>query len=454
MHRRILLFVFIIILGLILRLHQYDSIPPFGETKDEFLYPWLGTSLIQTGVPVGWSLLPSYKNVQDVVYWGEQFRLTSPWLEKPPLYSLLVGTFSMLNGEAKFDQIKLSTVRVVPIMLSLVSLLFVGLVGIKAFHPTVGILAMIIYATTPIIVMSNRMSVTESLIAPTFLVGLWLIIQNSKSAIYKYRPLLFALLTIVVLLTKQTGIALPIVFFITSMRNKEWKSVIGVVIGTVIAMSVMPILGFVYGWDLYQQMQKDLFFAVNLGVPETYTNFFRFLGVGHKESLFLDGTLLAGFILLFAMPFVSKLKKEFSPIFSVGYFYILVLILLLSGTTWYGWYVFPLYPFIALAVALAFFDLWQDLDYFKLSFFFIFLGSSSLRFVLLISQTTLSWQPLLFSAFTIMTILWWLSKDRFKRILLCSTCFIYIFINIYTVINLQKIYPSQLQPQNQNEQTP
>ena len=61
-----ILLIFIAALGLLLRLTHYDSTPPFGETKDEFIYPWAGMSFIQTGIPTTWSPFSAYKNIENI----------------------------------------------------------------------------------------------------------------------------------------------------------------------------------------------------------------------------------------------------------------------------------------------------------------------------------------------------------------------------------------------------
>jgi len=57
---RLFLGVLITGLGFILRYYQYDSLPPYNWTQDEFAFAWSGMSLIQDGefLPVGLSSVP------------------------------------------------------------------------------------------------------------------------------------------------------------------------------------------------------------------------------------------------------------------------------------------------------------------------------------------------------------------------------------------------------------
>src|SRR3989344_4504981 len=121
------LFLFIIALfGLWLRFINYDKIPGFGVTQDEFAYTWAGMSLIKTGVPIAWSWMPSYTNRVLVSYFGNDYPMVSPWLDAPPLYSILSGSVALIFGEKEFDQVRLSTIRLLPIILSFFSIILFG----------------------------------------------------------------------------------------------------------------------------------------------------------------------------------------------------------------------------------------------------------------------------------------------------------------------------------------
>ncbi|MBI2327299.1 hypothetical protein HYU92_03165 [Candidatus Curtissbacteria bacterium] len=108
-----ILLLLITILGLILRFLDYDKFPPFDATKDEFFYSWAGMSLIQTGTPKSWSIFNAYPDGELVYKWGTWYRLVSPWLDKPPLYSLITGSWVLLNGARDLFDVRLSILRVI-----------------------------------------------------------------------------------------------------------------------------------------------------------------------------------------------------------------------------------------------------------------------------------------------------------------------------------------------------
>src|SRR3989344_449533 len=105
----------IILFGLLLRVINYQEVPPFGENRDEFFYPWSGMTMLQGKLPVGWSFFSAYPNPTVVKWWGMEFPLVSPWVEKPPLYSLITGGWMLINGTHELNQVRLSVLRTIPI---------------------------------------------------------------------------------------------------------------------------------------------------------------------------------------------------------------------------------------------------------------------------------------------------------------------------------------------------
>ena len=218
----IIILLFIALFGLSLRLIDYDKLPPFGETRDEFMYPWAGMSLIQTGILTSWADFYSYKTKTPVKYWGVNFNLVSPWNEKPPLYPLLVGGWALLNGITQFGEVRLSLIRQVPIFLNLLSIIFLGLLAKQIFGKKVGIISSLLYATIPTIVMANRLSLIENLLIPLSLFTLWSLYRFKDKS---FMPYLVGLGCGLTLFTKNTGLALPLAILIILFNQKQWKNI-------------------------------------------------------------------------------------------------------------------------------------------------------------------------------------------------------------------------------------
>lgn len=108
----------IALVGLILRFVDYEKVPPFGVTWDELAYPWSGMTLIETGIPRAWSWLNAYTVSEMHFMFENPVRIVTPWINHPPLYSFILGKWVLINGAKDFIDVRLSTIRIIPIILS------------------------------------------------------------------------------------------------------------------------------------------------------------------------------------------------------------------------------------------------------------------------------------------------------------------------------------------------
>ncbi|GEM_PF-2193550 len=447
-----LILIIIAFLGLFLRLIKYDRIPPFTETQDEFFYPWSGMTMIKTGMPVGWSWFESYPHRNIVVYWGAVYPLVSPWVEKPPLYPIITGFVSIISGASKLSDVRLSTIRLVPVILSFFTIMLIGFFAKYIFDEQTALISALLYATVPAIVMANRLSLVENLLTPISLLTLILL---SGSLHKKYTDILIPLLCGLAVLTKDIGIALPVSVAFIYFFRKKFKEAITLGIVSLVFLAVHPLMGFVYGWELFKSVANDYrqTHAV-VGLPELAQTIFNSPTIASKERLFQDGSMLAGYIMLFAAPFWLKAKEllekeKYYILLSFPFVYLLFLGLLESGGTqfsFFGWHVFPLFPFLMILLARAFSVSHKSIDVFILSFFFLIIGFSSVRFLLLVyPDFKQSWQYILSTIFIVFFLTSFTNQNLRKYIFLAFFA-IYILINIFTVINLGKIYTEYAQP--------
>src|SRR3989344_1320815 len=91
-------FIFILLLGFLLRNYNLYTWPREGATFDEYAWTWLGINLIQKKIPLSWSSQPQYKNQKIIIYRDASFSLVMPYLEHPPLFGLVAGGFALVNG--------------------------------------------------------------------------------------------------------------------------------------------------------------------------------------------------------------------------------------------------------------------------------------------------------------------------------------------------------------------
>ena len=454
--------ILIIFLGLTLRFVDYDRLPPFGKTFDEFHYAWAGLTWITTGTPTTWSWLNSYTNKTSFKRWEQSAPLVSPSLEKPPLFIWLSGFWVWLGGARDIFDVRLSQLRLLPILLASFSILGTGLMASKIFTPQVGLLAAFLYATIPTIVMANRLSLTENLLTPIVLLTFVFALHKESKLNFK-NIIVLATGTGLAAMTKQSGVALLISLFIYLATLKKWRGLTIFCAVSLPMVMVFPLIGLMFDWRLYLNVLSELRQLTALsGLPEYVFSIFRFPVLECKECVFLDGTILLGYLLLFTSPLwltitnisddkrysFSGLKKIILVGFPLIYVAINQFINHGSGPIFYGWYQFPLFPFLMIMIAWVFNNLWRSFNFYILILLTLILGTSSIRFLFLFLPKDLYyfWQNVYISLFVLVASTGIFTHINYRKFLLSILLLVFCAINIFTVINLSQIYPTGVQP--------
>src|SRR3990167_2094990 len=113
-----LLFIIVLFISLWIRFYNYTYFPQRGATSDEYTYSFLGTSLLNKGIPISWSAFRAYPSRQDLTVEGIYFPIVKPYFDHPPMYGVLLGVFLFPFGQTDFVDQKLETIRLLPIILS------------------------------------------------------------------------------------------------------------------------------------------------------------------------------------------------------------------------------------------------------------------------------------------------------------------------------------------------
>ncbi len=231
--------------------------------------------------------------------------------------------------------------------------LTVGLVMALAwinFGYLVGISAGLIYATTPLLVISSRMIQAENGVIPMFLLSLicYSLYKRNRKELMFVLAVIFSGLAV---LFKISGIAVFLSLIImmwldrTNLANFGRKLLKAGVIFLPIA-----IIFVVYGLAIDANMFIRIF----------STNSNRFYGIGSGSLYNLitqskltglktisDGWILSGWLAVIST--VSRIKKE--TLILVVPFVVYLAIYILFGSESYGWYAYPLWPMAIIMLA-------------------------------------------------------------------------------------------------------
>lgn len=438
----------ICVLSLFIRFINYDITPPINEAFDEVYYAWGGVSWIKEGVPKSWSWFDDYRNYTFINQYGIQWRIVWPVIEKPPLYFLLSGFSLVVMGFNNY-QIPHSAIRILPLILSISTIYLTGILSSKVFNRKVGLISAALYGVLPTIVLANRMSLTENLLTPFVLLSAILLVKERKLKNKYNTTILIGVLSFLSILTKQIGAAVALWVILIYFLQKEWKKLyIGVVSG-IIAVVTYLIFAAYYDLELFIKLQQRWRIAHTLSsLPEVITNIFRFPVIAAKNHPFVDGTIFLGYILLFSSPLWIRIN--FKKYFSLGilltfpFIYLLLLTIGESGAgafTFFGWYLYPLFPFLVILCAKIFYDFWQKPKVSIAALLLLFVGTSLVRFAFLNLPRDFHylWQYS-YIFLVLITFAIFLPYKKFSKVIMISLFIIFLIVNIVTDLNLPSIY--------------
>lgn len=341
----------------ILRAHNYDKIPEFGHLE-EMMFAWAGLHLIETGVPVSWSTLDYPKSATiytGIIGYGgnEPFvsvDLRKPWLDQPPLFSLLVGYFAHWYGADRTEIVPSSYIRIPSIFLGFITSIFLFLIARKISGFWVGLLAVMIYGTVPLFVFASRFALPENLIACFYMIIIYLLFKFEEVKKYLYLlpiPLMIGIAG----LSKPTGFfMLPVVLFFL-FRNRYYKT------SAAIALSVIPFIAAFFWYGL--SYNQEIFWAINANQsfrPVGFASIAWFFVSPAYDILFYNDTwyilclLSAAFFLFKDWVFDKEDKEGFMRKYVSFFFLYWLIVVMFSGGEGdlLPWYRFPAFPLLAL----------------------------------------------------------------------------------------------------------
>lgn len=354
---RILIFALVFIFTFILRAHNYERTPTSNHL-DEMLYAWSGLYLIETGIPVSWSTLDYPKRAE--VYKGEinykggipktSVTLYRPWLDEPPLFSLIVGFFAHIYQAVRTDFIPSSYIRMPTVLFSAFTSIFIFLIARLVSGYWMGILSMIVYGTVPIMVFASRTALPENLIALIYVVIAYLLLKFLINPHFKFIvPVPF--LVGVAGLSKPTGFFLIIICLLIVFKKifdiKGFKAAILKCLYLIIIIIPFVIAFIVYG--LYYD--QEIFWTITNIQSFRPVGFkslaFFFISPAYRTEVLVDSWYV--FCLLSAAYFIFSPKEGLKRMISIFFIYWVAVVMLTGGEgDMLPWYRFPSFPFLAI----------------------------------------------------------------------------------------------------------
>ncbi len=373
-HKKIILVVLvglaIAFLAYFLRLQQFSSFPPVGDTEDEVKYAFNGLSLIKKGVPESWSWYDDYGQFSTLHIRNSNYRMVKPYFDDPPLFALLSGAYAISKGMNTYEKVEAGALRWPMLKLGALNvfLLFCLVYFVSGFWPA--LVSGLIYATVPSFILGSRLPLAENFLVTLSLISLllllWYLKKNSKLIL-----VLCSLVAGCAVLVKQTGLFIPATIVFLLWANKKTKAALIIGLIGLTFLASWFVYGAYYNWPLFVHLQ-GVFSGRELRLPKMIIDLFDTFRISEK-MMSIDGFLVWGWISLVVFSFFRNEKNKMSfliPMTMVGSY--LIFFTVMSGHL-KGWYRFPFYPFLAWAIAVGFIENLKK-PRFLYSFFFITLA--------------------------------------------------------------------------------
>jgi 4-amino-4-deoxy-L-arabinose transferase-like glycosyltransferase len=373
----------IVMLAVGYRTFDYDVMPDFRENDDERFAIWNGYSILEDGTTRGltmwWGdyLSNDHGEIEIPQYFDRTYHVVTPYFEHPPLMHVLVGAAGHLGGANGHLEVPLAHARIVPIALSVLTLLMMIAIGRRldpgGLSPWFGAL---LWAALPWIALQTRVVKEESLLT-TLAVGSVLAFLRWRDDGQRNRDLvLAAVLAGLCPLTKVTGAAFIIALLILVAAEGKARAFGVALLASFITASMLLVYGAVIDWDAFVFTQ-----GLQSGRPVHFNIFLRFF-----DSPLINHNLIGRGWLLFlwfaAMAGLANRSRPNVAVLAVPLMTYFAAIALGSGTWTFGWYVTPLLPFLCIGAGFFVAELWRRPDLFRGGMFIFVLVFYSLNFAL------------------------------------------------------------------------
>lgn len=343
------IFLVVLISTFILRAHNFDRVPPMGHLEEQ-MFAWAGIHLIERGVPRAWSSLDfpdraivykgavSYKGGDPIVH----VNLVEPWLEQPPLFSLLVGSFAHLYKADRNGVIPTSFIRTPVIILSIFTTIMIFLIARLISGYWTGILAMLIYGVTPILVLGSRLAVPENLIALIYLIVIYLLLKFQQNQKFKFL-ILIPLLVGIAGLSKATGFFIIFLAIYVSLVKHRFKSALYLFVAT------LPFVALFFAYGLH--FDQEIFWRINAIQSLRPVGFgglgWFFVSPAYDITELIDSWFI--FLLLSGAFFLFSPQSGLKRFISLSFVFWIAVVMFSGGETdLLPWYRYPSYPLLAI----------------------------------------------------------------------------------------------------------
>lgn len=349
----------LLMLAAVLRFHDYAIVPFHHETADEYQHAWEGWHLLQERVPAAWTTFPEVyptDQVHDFRWFGDRYAVVRPYFDHPPLFSLLVGLASSFGGARDYLSCTLPAMRVVPILLSLIGLLMLHRLALfYGLEERAALLACLIYAVLPPIVLAHRLVKGESLLVLLFMGAILAAGKGGEEGSTR-GAILAGVLCALSVWTKATGLGVFATVLMILLAQRRYRHA---VIATAMTLGGIGLyLLYAYAYD----------FRIFLGIVEAQATS-KWVSLDAMLDL-LEGKVVVQwfgrgwYLWLLLAAGVAAFRRERALLMPMAIYGTLV-VMTADHRVIFGWYRTPLLPFLCIAGGIYLSEMLREADLYR-----------------------------------------------------------------------------------------
>jgi Dolichyl-phosphate-mannose-protein mannosyltransferase len=377
----------LVLLGLFLRSHDYTLAPVPSDNRDELGWAWSGLTLLTRHVPYSWSYLSAYPGVSALTLKGATYPIVHPWLDHPPLFSVLMGAEAWLLGARDLRDVTPEMIRPVVITLSSLSIALLYALGRRVLPWQAALVAAALLATAPIAVLFGRAVESENLLAPLLLIALLLTHRLLTGESRRAAMAGLALLCVAASLTKVPGVTVGIACGVMLLVGGRWRLAVLAVGAGLLGLLLYAGYGALLDWNTFTAVLSAQE-ARRHGVMGAYEFIVSPAGVGTSAR---DGWWMLGWIGMGALLVARGRAARLLPWAALVFVAAILLFADERLVVRFGWYRIAVYPLVYAAAAYVGWEAVKEAALIPLVALLVLGGAAAASFGL--TMGTEAWMP-------------------------------------------------------------